>query len=382
MSKCIDLNKVIIPFIYSIYTISIGMLLSKHHGKSTYFIIAVIILYLFLNNIMQHISKHISFGYHILGISLIFLVVFAPHGRMKDFIAILLYVASVVLMIISMYKLYSYNILLKQVYKYYGKHINFDTFKPNFIIPFILLLSFIVVIYPVILSKIISHNIIISLLILYGCTFIVGTVFYALLYQYKYFFDVVYCSNNKVYIDDISIDSDYKMQGWLNTDIDNIETYDDLLNTTQNKSMEKQTENNQPLHNAISTMDGFIKELSDDENIKEIISNIQNVLIKIDNYHNGEEYKFNKYILNINEKYMPYIEKLISSYINNKELPNDITKEMQEKIIDNLKEIDEVLEKILLQMYNMNMLELESYMDAFDVILSQNGFKDNKKGDK
>lgn len=55
---------------------------------------------------------------------------------------------------------------------------------------------------------------------------------------------------------------------------------------------------------------------------------------------------------------------------------------MQKKIIDNLKEIDEVLEKILLQMYNMNMLELESYMDAFDVILSQNGFKDNKKGDK
>ena len=50
MSKCIDLNKVIIPFIYSIYTISVGMLLSKHHGKSTYFIIAVIILYLFLKS--------------------------------------------------------------------------------------------------------------------------------------------------------------------------------------------------------------------------------------------------------------------------------------------------------------------------------------------
>lgn len=381
MNKCIDLNKIIIPFIYSIYTISIGMLLGKHHGKSTYFIIAVIILYLFLYNIMQHISKHLPFGYHILGISLIFLVVFAPHGRMKDFIAILLYVASVVLIIISMYKLYSYNILIKQVYKYYGKHINFDTFKPNFIIPFILLLSYIVVIYPVILSKIISHHIIISLLILYGCTFIVGTVFYALLYQYKCFFDVVYCNNNKVYIDDISIDSDHKIQGWLNTDIDNIKTYDDCLNTTQNKSTEKQKENNQTLHNAIRVVDDFIKELSDDENIKEIISNIQNVLIKIDNYHNGEEYKFNKYINIINNKYMPYIEKLILSYINNKELPNDITKEMQEKIIDSLKDIDDVLGKILLQMYNMNMLELESYMDAFDVILSQNGYKDNKKGD-
>lgn len=55
---------------------------------------------------------------------------------------------------------------------------------------------------------------------------------------------------------------------------------------------------------------------------------------------------------------------------------------MQEKIIDSLKEIDDVLEKILMKMYNMNMLELESYMDAFDVILSQNGYKDNIKGDK
>lgn len=382
MNKCIDLNKIIIPFIYSIYTISIGMLLSKHHGKSTYFIIAVIMLYLFLYNIMQHIDIYTPFGYHILGISLIFLVVFAPHGRMKDFIVIMLYVASVVLIIISMYKLYSYNILIKQVYKYYGKHINFDTFKPNFIIPFILLLSYIVVIYPVVLSKIISHNIYISLLFLYVCTLIISAVFDILLYQYKCFFDFVYCNNHKVYIGDISIDSDYKMQGWFNTDIDNIETYDDCLNTTQNKSMEKQKENNQTLHNAISAVDNFIKELSDDENIKEIISNIQNVLIKIDNYHNGEEYKFNKYILNINDKYMPYIEKLILSYINNKELPSHITKEMQEKIIDSLKEIDDVLEKILMKMYNMNMLELESYMDAFDVILSQNGYKDNIKGDK
>lgn len=390
MDKYIDLNKIVIPFIFSIFTISVAMLLNIHKHEYIYVVLIGIILYAFLFNLLEKLGGLKAQKYIGVFVVLYLVLVMLPHGHIRDNIKILLYVISTVLMIVSLYQLYTYNISTKQIYKYHSRYINLDNFKPNFIIPFLLMLCFIIIIYPVVLFKFISHNIFISLLFLYVCIFIAGAVFYTMLYKYKYVFDIINYGSSNIIISEICSVSRNKEYMWFNQNIapyfNNIEYDADnhkiiFKNIDAVNQKDKLEEDKQTLDKSINSMDNFIKQLSDEE-IKVTVSNIKDVLVKIDNYHKGEEYKFNKYIQNINEKYMPYIEKLILSYINNKELPYDITKEMQEKILGSLKQIDDVLEKILMKMYNMNMLELESYMDAFDVILSQNGYKDNIKGDK
>ena len=100
-----------------------------------------------------------------------------------------------------------------------------------------------------------------------------------------------------------------------------------------------------------------------------ILKSIIDKLNKINNMHQ-EKHQFNKYIQHINERYIPYIKSLVQAYYNNMQLDLDLTKTMQEKIILSLEKINDTFEKSVQEMYNKNMLELESYMQAMDIMLN------------
>ena len=52
------------------------------------------------------------------------------------------------------------------------------------------------------------------------------------------------------------------------------------------------------------------------------------------------------------------------------QLDIELTQTMQEKIIASLEKINDTFEKSVQEMYNKNMLELESYMQAMDIMLN------------
>ena len=58
------------------------------------------------------------------------------------------------------------------------------------------------------------------------------------------------------------------------------------------------------------------------------------------------------------------------AYYNNMQLDLELTQSMQEKIILSLEKINDTFEKSVQEMYNKNMLELESYMQAMDIMLN------------
>ena len=60
----------------------------------------------------------------------------------------------------------------------------------------------------------------------------------------------------------------------------------------------------------------------------------------------------------------------MQAYYNNMQLDLELTQSMQEKIIASLEKINDTFEKSVQEMYNKNMLELESYMQAMDIMLN------------
>lgn len=392
MNVWVDLNKMVIPYIYSIYTLSMGMLLNEYDGKSYDLIAFSSILFFIVGKLIHMVNGKVDkviYGYIVFGLILVFLSIFIPNGSFRAFLSISCYVISIVFMLTALYKIFSIQNMVKVVDKYYSPYINTKTFKPNFIISFFIMVSYILVIYPLILSKVISDNAYLLITLLYAVSFIACIIIYFTLYKYKYAYYVV-CSKEKkyIFIENLCNEEEVLKYKWYLTNIEpyiNHIGYDNkkkalcFYNSEEISKSDTVNEDNQTLYIAINSIDNLIEKL-DNEEIKQTACSIKDELVKIDNYHKGEEYKFNKHIKNINEKYIPYIEKLILSYINNNELPIDITKEMQEKITATLNEIDSVLKEIMKKMYNMNMLALESHMDAMDIILAQSGYKDIKGG--
>lgn len=393
MNLWVDVNKIIIPFVYSVYTLSMGILLNENSIQSLGLTLFASILFFAVGKLIYAVHSRVDkviYSYIIFGLVLVFLAIFIPEGAFRTFLSVSLYVISIVYMLSALYKIFLVQKMANVIDKYYGKYINTNNFKPNYIISFAIMVSYIILIYPVILTDVISNNSYILITVLYAVSIIAGIIIYFTLYRYKYAYYVI-CSKEKkyIFIETLCNEEDVLKYKWF---MANVEPYVNNIGYDNSKKavyfysdveISKNNtviDDNQTLYTAINSIGSLIEKL-DNEDVKETACNIKDELVKIDNY-NKAEYKFNKYIQNINDRYIPYIEKLILSYINNKELPDDITQEMQQKINDSLKQINDVLKKILLKMYNMNMLELESYMDVFDVVISQNGYKDNVKGDK
>ena len=131
-------------------------------------------------------------------------------------------------------------------------------------------------------------------------------------------------------------------------------------------------EYNEALECSLDKSINVINSLLADEKSHEIAGILKSIIDKLNKINNmhQEKNQFNKYIHHINERYIPYIKSLVQAYYNNMQLDLELTQTMQEKIIASLEKINDTFEKSVQEMYNKNMLELESYMQAMDIMLN------------
>ena len=103
-----------------------------------------------------------------------------------------------------------------------------------------------------------------------------------------------------------------------------------------------------------------------------VLYNMKSYLEKINILHKDKR-KYNKNIDRINNRYIPYVEYLVDTYLQNILLRDEKINKLQEKIVESLNNILEVFKS----MYESNMeyiaFNIENEIDAMELLIRQKG---------
>ncbi len=387
MNDYVNIDRVsalLIAFIYISITTTIFSLTNP---------VAAILLLIVYNTVFLYIpykfklSKNMS----ILQVSLIvittvlFIITKAEYSKYNELFIIFAYLCNI-FFIFSLFKLHFH---VRNIYKYSYIYVNKNKFKPR---PFLLLFIYILLLWTYLFSLAFLYTeyimtdyimnyylAIIKYFIYVVFSFIYIYLYYRLLHKYKSAYVVLYLSRNrKIHVSSLINKNSTDIYELFKNQVEpyvyyvhyneenNVITFDD------EDDILKSNENNEVLKCSLDKSIAFIKSLLENENSHEIAGILKSIIDKLNKINNmdKEKHQFNKYIHHINERYIPYIKSLVQAYYNNMQLDLDLTKTMQEKIILSLEKINDTFEKSVQEMYNKNMLELESYIQAMDIMLN------------
>ena len=328
------------------------------------------------------LSKNMS----ILQVSLIvittvlFIITKAQYSKYNGVLVVFAYLCNI-FFIFSLFKLHFH---VRNIYKYSYIYINKNKFKPR---PFLLLFIYILLLWTSLFSLAFLYTdyimndylVIIKYFVYVVFSFIYIYLYYRLLHKYKIAYVVLYLSRNrKIHVSSLINQNSTDIYELFKNQVEpyvyyahyneenNVITFDDeddvIKSNEQNEAVECS------LDKSINVINSLLADAKSHE-IAGILKSIIDKLNKINNVHQ-EKNQFNKYIHHINERYIPYIKSLVQAYYNNMQLDLELTQSMQEKIIASLEKINDTFEKSVQEMYNKNMLELESYMQAMDIMLN------------
>lgn len=351
--------------------------------------VAAILLLIVYNTVFLYIpykfklSKNMS----ILQVSLIvittvlFIITKAEYSKYNELFIIFAYLCNI-FFIFSLFKLHFH---VRNIYKYSYIYVNKNKFKPRPVLLLAVLFLYFFIAGQILfnsgINSFIYHYKLMPILYFLNTLVYIAYIylFYNIIYKYKSAYVVLSLSSNrKIYIS--SLAKQYTTDGyeWFKNQVEpyvyyahyneenNIITFDD------EDDIIKSNENNEALECSLDKSIAVIKSLLENENSHEIAGILKSIIDKLNKINNmhQEKHQFNKYIQHINERYIPYVKSLVQAYYNNMQLDLDLTKTMQEKIILSLEKINDTFEKSVQEMYNKNMLELESYMQAMDIMLN------------
>lgn len=351
--------------------------------------IAAILLLIVYNTAFLYIpykfklSKNMS----ILQVSLIvittvlFIITKAQYSKYNGVLVVFAYLCNI-FFIFSLFKLHFH---VRNIYKYSYIYINKNKFKPR---PFLLLFIYILLLLWTSLFSLAflytnyimnDYLAIIKYFVYVVFSFIYIYLYYRLLHKYKSAYVVLYLSRNrKIHVSSLINQNSTDIYELFKNQVEpyvyyahyneenNVITFDD------EDDIIKSNEYNEALECSLDKSINVINSLLADEKSHEIAGILKSIIDKLNKINNmhQEKNQFDKYIHHINERYIPYIKSLVQAYYNNMQLDLDLTKTMQEKIILSLEKINDTFEKSVQEMYNKNMLELESYMQAMDIMLN------------
>ena len=351
--------------------------------------IAAILLLIVYNTAFLYIpykfklSKNMS----ILQVSLIvittvlFIITKAQYSKYNGVLVVFAYLCNI-FFIFSLFKLHFH---VRNIYKYSYIYINKNKFKPR---PFLLLFIYILLLWTSLFSLAFLYTnyimndylVIIKYFVDVVFSFIYIYLYYRLLHKYKSAYVVLYLSRNrKIHVSSLINQNSTDIYELFKNQVEpyvyyahyneenNVITFDDEDDVIKSNEQNEAVECN--LDKSIAVMNSLLADEKSHE-IAGILKSIIDKLNKINNMHQEKKNQFDKYIHHINERYIPYIKSLVQAYYNNMQLDLDLTKTMQEKIILSLEKINDTFEKSVQEMYNKNMLELESYMQAIDIMLN------------
>ena len=348
--------------------------------------IAAILLLIVYNTAFLYIpykfklSKNMS----ILQVSLIvittvlFIITKAEYSEYNGVLVVFAYLCNI-FFIFSLFKLHFH---VRNIYKYSYIYINKNKFKPR---PFLLLFIYILLLLLLLWTSLFSlaflytdyimndYLAIIKYFVYVVFSFIYIYLYYRLLHKYKSAYVVLYLSRNrKIHVSSLINQNSTDIYELFKNQVEpyvyyahyneenNVITFDDEDDVIKSNEQNEAVECN--LDKSIAVMNSLLA----DEKSHEIAGILKSIIDKLNKINNmdKEKHQFNKYIHHINERYIPYIKSLVQAYYNNMQLDLDLTKTTQEKIILSLEKINDTFEKSVQEMYNKNMLELESYMQA------------------
>ncbi len=390
MNNYISIDEISASLIASTYLIilaSIATIINISNSIVSMIFYNIIFLFIFYNAIFIYILKKFQLSKVIGAVQIVVMVsstllFLTTSYSVSNIWFLVLSILSCLYFISSIIRFY---VSLINIYKYSYIYINKNKFKPRPVLLLAVLFLYFFIAGQILfnsgINSFIYHYKLMPILYFLNTLVYIAYIylFYNIIYKYKSAYVVLSLSSNrKIYIS--SLAKQYTTDGyeWFKNQVEpyvyyahyneenNIITFDD------EDDIIKSNENNEALECSLDKSIAVIKSLLENENSHEIAGILKSIIDKLNKINNmhQEKHQFNKYIQHINERYIPYVKSLVQAYYNNMQLDLDLTKTMQEKIILSLEKINDTFEKSVQEMYNKNMLELESYMQAMDIMLN------------
>ena len=390
MNNYISIDEISASLMASTYLIilaSIATIINISNSIVSMIFYNIIFLFIFYNAIFIYILKKFQLSKVIGAVQIVVMVsstllFLTTSYSVSNIWFLVLSILSCLYFISSIIRFY---VSLINIYKYSYIYINKNKFKPRPVLLLAVLFLYFFIAGQILfnsgINSFIYHYKLMPILYFLNTLVYIAYIylFYNIIYKYKSAYVVLSLSSNrKIYIS--SLAKQYTTDGyeWFKNQVEpyvyyahyneenNIITFDD------EDDIIKSNENNEALECSLDKSIAVIKSLLENENSHEIAGILKSIIDKLNKINNmhQEKHQFNKYIQHINERYIPYVKSLVQAYYNNMQLDLDLTKTMQEKIILSLEKINDTFEKSVQEMYNKNMLELESYMQAMDIMLN------------
>lgn len=392
INKLQDINDIWVFFIFSYYSAVTSMILGLRPSISIWYY-ALISLAVFLGVIFLSSKKNIHLSlFSIFLVAGLFLVFTKPHIRHNlDFIYGL---SAFIFAILTIYYTYYFNYLTKLMFEEKKDYIKKDLSNYSYNYAFIASIINMFVLIIFMQSRFFHRSEIVVNIFIFSFIFLLllGLSMFKL-FQYSFALHLLALSNNKVipakriFLENSNYSAGFSkyIYPYLNNVDYNEEENMIYINDKSNISSieeEKEQEQERIVTNKLSEKIKHIKEKLGKENteIIKLLDEIEKTVNRLDNIY--EEKQIKMYYNDIDNRYIQYIDKLVSMYIINLSMPEKFNNDIQKKILESLEDMNKVLNSILESVSSFKKIEIESSIDLIKKRLMMDGFDNILKDDK
>lgn len=384
----IDINKIILFFVLSIYSGFLSIFVG--HKFSFVSLAFILIMCFFIYNIILVTYKNNKTALNVfIGLTVLVLCfyIFAPHHISHNIVKII-FASGYVFLIITLYYLVTYMQTAKKLFIDNKEYVYIDKFKYAFGPAIISVIIFGLFFYPLCIFE--KHIGFMNTIFIFSVFAVLASAVAGFkLIPYIYAFKVISLKDNgQILIQDIynGYDNDKFFNRFIEPYINHIYLDDDKIcfysqEKRKAEKEEKPNNNKNIMQKCIERIDNVInKAFESKAGIYDNLCSIKETMLKIEEI--GSIHKLDSYLYDIESKYLPYIENISKTYIDNMRLPSDLTLEIQSKIENSLAEVNSAFQEILKSMFAMKKIDVESSIDVMNIKLMQDGLLNSIKKDK
>lgn len=388
ISKLQDINDIWVFFIFSYYSAVTSMILGLRPSISIWYY-ALISLAVFLGVIFFSSKRNIHLSlFFIFLVAGLFLIFTKPHLRHNfKFIYSL---SAFIFAILTIYYTYYFNYLTKLMFEEKRYYIKEDLSKCSYNYAFIALVINIISLIIFMQSRFFHRSEVTVNIFIFSFIFLLlfGLSMFKL-FQYSFALRLLALSENKVipatklFLENSNYSAGFSkyIYPYLNNvdynEVENVININDKSNISNLKedSVKENAVN-------LSAKVKFIKEKINEDNTEIVkqLEEIEKTVNKLDNIY--EEKQIKMYYNDIDNRYIQYIDKLVSMYNINLSMPEKFNNDIQKKILESLDDMNKVLNSILESVSSYKKIEIESSIDLIKKRLMMDGFDNILKDDK
>lgn len=384
----IDINKIILFFVLSIYSGFLSILVGHKFSflSMAFILIMCFFIYSFILDTFKNNKTVLNVLIGFTALVLCFYI-FAAH-HIKDKISYIVFTSGYVFLLITLYYLFTYMQAVKKLFIDNKEYIYKDKFRYAFGPAIISVIIFGLFFYPLCIFE--KHIGFMNTIFIFSTFAVLASIIAGFkLIPYLYAFKVISLKDKgQILIQDIynGYDNDKFFNKFIEPYINHIYLDGDkICFYSHEKSEAEKTEktnndtNIQP--KCIERIDNIINNAFENKaGIYNNLCSIKETMLKIEEI--GSDNKLDSYLYDIESKYLPYIENISNTYIENMRLPADLTLEIQSKIENSLAEVNSAFQEILKSMFTMKKIDVESSIDVMNIKLMQDGLLNSIKKDK